>query len=78
MSKVANLTADQVEEALRNSGYEFNSKIISAECVDEIDEPIPAAVYEVTWDPVKVDLEPVSFCNTIYVSCLDDELFGDI
>jgi len=70
-----NLTPDDIEAALRNSGFDFNSKIIDVKYIG--DDDYGHGIYEVTWDPVQ-DIEPVTFCNTIYLTDLNGKLYGDI
>lgn len=66
-----NLSNLDIEQALRNSGYDFNSVITDAEfvgCVDDGDhDRTETAIYEISWD-VSNHEEPVTFCNTVYVT----------
>lgn len=65
------LSLNDLETALRNSGYDFNSHITDAECVGTVDHMPHISIYEIKWD-VSNHEEPVTFCDLLYVS-YDDE-----
>lgn len=72
---LANLTPSDLEAAIRNSGYDFNSHIIDAECVDSSD--VVLAIYEIAWDVSSTD-SLVTFCNTLYITEQDGKIYADI
>lgn len=77
------LSTSDLEQALRNSGYDFNTKITDAEfvgCVDDGDhDRTETAIYEISWD-VSDSRDVVSFCNTLYISHDEktDRYYADI
>lgn len=77
------LNTTELEAALRNSGYDFNSKITDAELIGRVDDGdhdrTEYFIYEISWD-VSSAQEPVTFCNTVYISFDQNtnSYFGDI
>jgi hypothetical protein len=88
------LSASEIEQALRNSGYEFKSTITSANCTNEVDTNndlsdvglaglgrTPIQIYDVTWEVSKETPMPdlVTFCDTVYITTdKDGTIYGDI
>jgi len=73
------LTPLSIEEALRNSGYKFDSHITTVELISIGSKgKSNVDVYRVTWtEPNAKDL--VSFCDCIFIS-MDNtgKLYGDV